>query len=142
MSNAKFYLEARTLFWIMIVCLVLPINALSKEERRQFINAARFRSFMEAGTCSFYNEWRWNPGSCGWVAPHGAIVALPPKFMPHACGKCILVSHESGKMIKLQVTDTCPSCPEDKIDISDLAFERLDIKSKGILPIKWRFCRC
>jgi rare lipoprotein A (peptidoglycan hydrolase) len=48
----------------------------------------------------------------------------------------------NGKKLKVKVTDTCPGCTPDKIDLSDEAFSQLDSKDKGIISIKWDFVPC
>lgn len=48
----------------------------------------------------------------------------------------------NGKKLKVKVTDTCPGCDVNKIDLSDTAFAKLDSLGKGILDITWDFAPC
>jgi rare lipoprotein A (peptidoglycan hydrolase) len=93
------------------------------------------------GKASFYTEWKSNPGSCGKIPSDPMLCAVHPSLMPASCGKCIMIDY-NGKKLKVKVTDTCPGCTPDKIDLSDEAFTKLDSKDKGILSIKWDFVPC
>lgn len=69
------------------------------------------------------------------------IVAINPSYMPASCNKCIQVNY-SGKSIKVKVTDTCPGCDANHLDLSDAAFQSLSPLSAGVLQITWDFVSC
>ena len=93
---------------------------------------------LQVGKCSFYKEWAYNPGSCGYIPTTKNIVALSPVFMPQSCGKMVEIVYQ-GKTYTAMVSDTCPSCSPTKIDVSDVLFSHLDSCEKGILEIQWKF---
>lgn len=94
------------------------------------------------GQASYYTEWSSNPGSCGFIPTESDICAIHPSNMPAKCNSCILVDY-NGNKLKVKVTDTCPGCSPDKIDLSDKAFQKLagDL-GKGIINITWEFVPC
>lgn len=61
--------------------------------------------------------------------------------MKGKCNQCIMIDY-NGKKLKVKVTDTCPGCDVNKIDLSDTAFAKLDSLGKGILDITWDFAPC
>lgn len=93
------------------------------------------------GEATYYTEWVYNPGSCGYVPVNKNIVALPAIYMPHSCGKCIRID-QGAKSVIATVTDTCPSCHPTHIDLSDALFQQLAAKENGRISIKWRMVPC
>jgi len=94
---------------------------------------------------SFYTEWATGIGSCGYPAGQDKlIVAMPMDIMADKgnCGKCIEVTH-GGKSVVVKVTDSCPVCKEHgRIDLSDVAFEKLADKGAGVIDITWKWTDC
>lgn len=103
---------------------------------------ASLGSTARVGKASYYTFYNQNPGSCGYIPKTNMIAALSPVHMKAACDKCILVEY-GGKNLKVQVTDTCMGCDENKIDLSDEAFKYFAPLDQGILDgIKWDFVPC
>lgn len=93
------------------------------------------------GEASFYTSWNDHKGSCGFIPSDPYIAAANPQFMPAKCNQCALVSYQ-GKQIKVKITDTCPECPANKLDLSDFAFKQLADPIKGIIKIQWKWVNC
>ena len=84
-------------------------------------------------------------GSCGTPLPPGnMLVALNPQMNAGNCGKCIEVQKAdgTGEKVKVTVWDTCPECSQGSVDLSDVAFEKLQPLSVGRFQVKWRFVPC
>lgn len=94
------------------------------------------------GTATFYTFWT-GLGSCGQTqsAANPDVVAIPAMYMKGKCGSCILIDY-NGKTLKVKVTDTCPECDPTHLDLSDVAFAKLESKDKGKINIKWDFVPC
>lgn len=95
------------------------------------------------GKATYYTEWSYNPGSCGYIPGYDNIVAVAPQHMPHSCGRCILVRC-GGRAIKAVVTDTCEACAANTkwIDLSSNMFSRFAPHDVGVLQVDWDFVEC
>ncbi|MFD5825410.1 cysteine/serine endopeptidase inhibitor [Lentzea sp. NPDC060358] len=95
------------------------------------------------GTASYYNDAGY--GACGTqlnaatellvAAPAGLWTTPNPNNDP-LCRKSIRVTH-NGRTITVPIRDKCPSCPTNKIDLSQPAFARLADPAVGIITVTW-----
>ncbi|KAI4857365.1 barwin-like endoglucanase [Aureobasidium sp. EXF-8846] len=58
------------------------------------------------------------------------------------CGSCVSVKGPNGNSITAMVTDQCPGCGTNHLDLYEDAFPKLADKSKGIIPITWDYVPC
>ncbi|KAI5367703.1 putative rlpA-like protein, double-psi beta-barrel [Septoria linicola] len=60
-----------------------------------------------------------------------------------ACGACVQVTGPDGKTkITAMVTDQCPGCGKNHLDLYEDAFTKLAAKSKGVINVNWDFVEC
>ncbi len=96
-----------------------------------------------SGTASYYNDAGY--GACGTqinaatemlVAAPAALWTTPNPNNDPLCRKSIRVTH-NGRTITVPIKDKCPSCPSNKIDLSQPAFASLADTSLGIINVTW-----
>jgi expansin (peptidoglycan-binding protein) len=99
------------------------------------------------GEATFYGG-NTNGGMCsfsGYTLPSGMFgTALSDSNWDNsaACGQCVSVTGPSGKKITAMVTDQCPGCGPNHLDLYENAFEQLAEKQKGIINVSWDFVPC
>jgi expansin (peptidoglycan-binding protein) len=59
-----------------------------------------------------------------------------------ACGQCVSVTGPSGTKITAMVTDQCPGCGPNHLDLYPDAFKKLADPSKGVIKVSWDFVPC
>tara|TARA_R110002003_G_scaffold95_8_gene7312 strand:- start:33764 stop:34921 length:1158 start_codon:yes stop_codon:yes gene_type:complete len=59
-----------------------------------------------------------------------------------ACGRCVSVTGPSGTKITAMVTDQCPGCGSNHVDLYPDAFAKLADPSKGVINVSWDFVPC
>jgi len=95
------------------------------------------------------------PGSCGHVNPDSAFIGALSNFWmddesPNTsfCGRTINVQNVGstdnvggeGNTVTITVADTCPSCTENHIDLSEGAWNKLTNNAEfGTIEIAWNF---
>ncbi|KAF2823649.1 hypothetical protein CC86DRAFT_297793 [Ophiobolus disseminans] len=87
------------------------------------------------GECSFK----------GYTLPSslfGTAIAKSNYAGASACGQCVSVTGPSGKKITAMVTDSCPSCGANQLDLYADAFKQLSDPSAGEIPVSWDFVPC
>jgi rare lipoprotein A (peptidoglycan hydrolase) len=134
-----------SIFYVVHAIQVKAVRKFASDGNEQYSGGYKLANSpapgAKGGKASFYTEWKSNPGSCGAIPTDPNLCAIHPSFMPASCGKCILVTY-NDKTLKVKVTDTCPGCSLDKIDLSDEAFAKLASKDAGIINIKWDWTAC
>ncbi|KAF2999379.1 hypothetical protein E8E13_006479 [Curvularia kusanoi] len=58
------------------------------------------------------------------------------------CGACVSVTGPNGNKITAMVTDECPGCGTNHLDLYPAGFAKLADPSKGVIPISWDFVPC
>ncbi|KAF7905958.1 hypothetical protein EAF00_000237 [Botryotinia globosa] len=58
------------------------------------------------------------------------------------CGRCVSVTGPSGKSITAMITDECPGCGTNHLDLYINAFTSLAPLSKGIIDVTWNYVDC
>ncbi|KAJ8070592.1 hypothetical protein OCU04_000965 [Sclerotinia nivalis] len=58
------------------------------------------------------------------------------------CGRCVSVTGPSGNNITAMITDECPGCGTNHLDLYQNAFTELASLSKGIIDITWDYVPC
>jgi expansin (peptidoglycan-binding protein) len=100
-------------------------------------------AFAVSGTASYYNDAGY--GACGTqlnaatemlVAAPAALWTTPNPNNDPLCRKSIRVTH-NGRTTTVPIKDKCPSCPSNKIDLSQPAFASLADTSLGIINVTW-----
>ena len=112
------------------------------------------------GSITFYHSWKTNPGSCNLYSSEelpfyvGALsplsfMALPRgQFNPNKhilCQDkyCLKLYASNGRAIIVKITDTCASCGQYDVDISEPAYRQLfGASSNDRLTTKWKFVHC
>eukprot|EP01132_Coremiostelium_polycephalum_P008557 gene8557-10525_t len=98
------------------------------------------------GTASYYNDAGY--GACGTQinAATQLLVAAPVAHWTSSnpnndplCNNVFVKVTYNGKTITVPVKDQCPSCPANKIDLSQPAFASLANTDLGIIPITWEY---
>jgi expansin (peptidoglycan-binding protein) len=99
------------------------------------------------GEATFYGG-NTSGGMCsftGYTLPSGLFgTALSDSNWANAqaCGQCVLVTGPSGTQITAMVTDQCPGCGTNHLDLYPDAFAKLADPSKGVIPVTWDFVPC
>lgn len=105
---------------------------------------------------SYFTEWRYNYGSCGFPYNNPKTVALSAIYMEQGkdlyCGRYIRVYRSKNgkvKQVDLMVADTCPGCVPTNgrnvlIDLTDVAFGDLlfdgeSAEQLGLIDVEWEF---
>lgn len=57
------------------------------------------------------------------------------------CGGCVAVTY-SGTTITAMITDECPSCGDNHLDLYEDAFEALADESLGVIDVTWDYVPC
>jgi expansin (peptidoglycan-binding protein) len=60
----------------------------------------------------------------------------------YECGACVAVTGPNGKTITAMVTDQCPGCGTNHLDLYEDAFPNLAPKSAGIINVSWSYVAC
>ncbi|KAF2115140.1 RlpA-like double-psi beta-barrel-protein domain-containing protein-containing protein [Lophiotrema nucula] len=100
-----------------------------------------------AGEATFYGG-NTDGGMCsftGYTLPSGIYgTALSDSNWASAgnCGACVSVTGPSGNSIKAMITDQCPGCGTNHLDLYPDAFAALADPSKGVINIKWSIVPC
>lgn len=105
---------------------------------------AGIKNIVSGGEVTYYST---GMGACGWTNQDSDyIVALPVGVWNRiggtvsngniVCGKKLKVSN-GQKAIEVEITDQCPSCADNHLDLSPAAFKALGDESKGVLPVTW-----
>ncbi|EME47888.1 expansin-related protein [Dothistroma septosporum NZE10] len=58
-----------------------------------------------------------------------------------ACGRCVKVTY-GGKSLTAMVTDQCPGCGTNHLDLYQNAFTTLADASKGVIDVTWDYVDC
>ncbi|THV49753.1 hypothetical protein BGAL_0180g00010 [Botrytis galanthina] len=58
------------------------------------------------------------------------------------CGRCVSVTGPSGNSITAMITDECPGCGTNHLDLYPTAFTSLAPLSKGIIDVTWNYVDC
>lgn len=102
----------------------------------------------KSGEATFYGG-NTSGGMCsftGYTIPSGIFgTALSDSNWDNAnaCGQCVSVTGPDGKTkITAMVTDQCPGCGTNHLDLYPDAFAKLADPSKGIIKISWDFVPC
>ncbi|KAG9195952.1 hypothetical protein G6011_01073 [Alternaria panax] len=99
------------------------------------------------GEATFYGG-NTSGGMCsftGYTIPAGVFgTALSDSNWDNSgnCGVCVSVTGPDGNKITAMVTDQCPGCGPNHLDLYPDAFAKLAEPSKGIVPISWDVVPC
>ncbi|KAL1793615.1 hypothetical protein ACET3X_008597 [Alternaria dauci] len=102
---------------------------------------------IKSGEATFYGG-NTQGGMCsltGYTLPAGVYgTALSDSNWEGAsnCGVCVQVTGPSGKKIKAMVTDQCPGCGPNHLDLYTDAFGALAELQKGIINVSWDVIPC
>ncbi|KAE9961416.1 hypothetical protein EG327_004251, partial [Venturia inaequalis] len=108
--------------------------------------AAIAATTLLSGQASYYGG-NTNGGMCsfsGYTIPlgiYGAAVSSHNWGAAKVCGDCISVTGSAGT-IKAMVTDQCPNCPPNFLDLYQDAFPHVGPVSAGIIPVTWTVVPC
>ncbi|PQE15246.1 extracellular cellulase allergen asp f7 protein [Rutstroemia sp. NJR-2017a WRK4] len=58
------------------------------------------------------------------------------------CGRCVSVTGPSGNSITAMITDECPGCGVNHLDLYPTAFTSLAPLSEGIINVAWSYVDC
>ncbi|TGO44483.1 hypothetical protein BOTNAR_0813g00010 [Botryotinia narcissicola] len=58
------------------------------------------------------------------------------------CGRCVSVTDPSSNSITAMITDECPGCGPNHLDLYPTAFTSLAPLSKGIIDVTWDYVDC
>lgn len=119
-------------------------------------NASLERRVTHCGDATYYTQGG-NPGSCGEVNPDSALIIALSNYWQDSespgpyCGRKIQITNQGGgndnngvgNVVVATVQDTCPSCGENDLDLSEGTFEALtsgNLDPPGEFNICWNFC--
>lgn len=100
-----------------------------------------------SGEATFYGG-NTSGGQCsftGYTLPSGVYgTALSDSNWNGAgnCGACVSVKGPNGKTITAMITDQCPGCGTNHLDLYENAFTQLAAKSAGIIDVTWDYVSC
>ncbi|KAH7395448.1 hypothetical protein BKA64DRAFT_708844 [Cadophora sp. MPI-SDFR-AT-0126] len=94
------------------------------------------------GVANYYTQ-QGVAGSCGvYHQDSDHIVALGPAWGHNTnCGRTVSIRHKgTGRVTTAVVADTCPSCPQTKLDVSVGVYEYLNgFLALDLILIEWNF---
>lgn len=102
---------------------------------------------VKTGDATFYGG-NTDGGMCsftGYTIPSGIWgTALSDSNWAgaQACGQCISVTGPTGTKITAMVTDQCPGCGTNHLDLYENAFVKLAAKQAGTIKVSWDFVPC
>lgn len=88
---------------------------------------------------TFYSAKRG--GKCSAPIPSTHFVAMPSRKYLAACGSCLEVTGPRGST-RVEVTDECPACKGDDLDLSDQAFAEIADPKDGRVEVSWKVINC
>jgi expansin (peptidoglycan-binding protein) len=100
-----------------------------------------------SGQATFYGG-NTSGGQCSftqYTLPSGVYgTALSDSNWSNAyeCGACVNVKGPNGKTITAMITDQCPGCGTNHLDLYEDAFPNLAPKSAGIISVTWDYTPC
>lgn len=59
-----------------------------------------------------------------------------------SCGGCVEVTGPDGNKITAIITDQCPGCGTNHLDLYQEAFVQLAEESKGVIDVTWDYVVC
>ena len=87
----------------------------------------------------------WVLGNCGFTnhEPEAHYAAVPMDFYDDsaACGACVEVAGPLAT-IRVPVVDSCNSCPQGNLDLSETAYAAIAQPNAPLVPINWRVVPC
>lgn len=101
----------------------------------------------KAGEATFYGG-NTAGGMCsftGYTLPsnlYGTALSDSNWDTAGACGRCVSVTGPSGTKITAMVTDQCPGCGPNHLDLYPDAFAKLADPSTGVINVSWDFVPC
>ncbi|KAJ4363321.1 hypothetical protein N0V95_001094 [Ascochyta clinopodiicola] len=101
----------------------------------------------KAGQATFYGG-NTSGGKCsfsGYTVPsslYGTAISDSNWSGAGACGTCVSVTGPSGNKITAMVTDQCPGCGVNHLDLYPDAFAKLANPSAGVINISWDVVPC
>ncbi|KAG2486787.1 hypothetical protein HYH03_014586 [Edaphochlamys debaryana] len=108
-----------------------------------------FNMRLPAGACGYgeMDSKMWPFYYVAAVSPNSPLVESRPQA---ACGTCLEVECQdpdntacsSARSITVQVTDECPQCAANQINLHAFAFERIGRLKLGSAPIRYRQVEC
>ncbi|KAI9143794.1 RlpA-like double-psi beta-barrel-protein domain-containing protein-containing protein, partial [Paraphysoderma sedebokerense] len=66
---------------------------------------------------------------------------FPRALNSPVCHSCVNVCGSKGCQI-IQITDKCPGCKKGDLDLSPVAFKKIDDPDRGRVRIKWTYVEC
>lgn len=106
-------------------------------------SGAPFSTEAKSGLITYYDAD--GGGSCGFDPSPGDldVVALNgPEFAGSAaCGACIRVTGPKGT-VTVRVTDSCPDCDDNHLDLSRQAFAKVADPSAGRVTVSYQSVAC
>jgi expansin (peptidoglycan-binding protein) len=123
---------------LLPLAIAAPTTALTISTRATTPNrgdATFYGGNTSGGKCSF----------AGYTLPSGLFgtaVSDSNWSTAAACGQCVSVTGPSGNTITAMVTDQCPGCGPNHLDLYSDAFAKLADPSKGVIPVSWSYVPC
>ncbi|KAG9554050.1 barwin-like endoglucanase, partial [Aureobasidium melanogenum] len=100
-----------------------------------------------SGQATFYGG-NTSGGQCSftqYTLPSGVYgTALSSSNWDNAanCGACVSVKGPNGNSITAMITDQCPGCGTNHLDLYEDAFPNLAPKSAGVIDVTWDYVAC
>jgi len=101
---------------------------------------------LEVGVATWYNANGYS-GTCSLdtmpVKYIGTAMSSSQWFGANICGACLNVYGPNNKTTKVMVSNMCPNCGTNHLDLDPIAFTKLAPKKTGRLNnIKWKIVPC
>ena len=105
-------------------------------------SGSTFTSEQVPGIATYYDAT--GDGSCSFGTSADLDVAafdFPDFAKSAACGSCIAVSGPKG-VVTVRIVDSCPSCENHHLDLSESAFAKIADKKDGRVPVTYQTVAC
>ncbi|TLD29835.1 barwin-like endoglucanase [Venturia nashicola] len=125
--------------WFLTTIASLPATGAA-------LSVATSAAIVLSGKATYYGG-NTNGGMCsftGYTIPsgtYGTAVSSSNWAGAQICGACIQVTGSAGT-IKAMVTDQCPNCGTNHLDLYQDAFPHVGPVSAGIIPVTWSIVPC
>lgn len=84
-------------------------------------------------------------GNCSFPKKSGKVLVAAMNNTQYGsadlCGACVEVKGPKGT-VRVQVTDRCPECPSNHLDLSQAAFSQIADLKTGVIEIQWQLVPC
>nr|CCA22769.1 carbohydratebinding protein putative [Albugo laibachii Nc14] len=119
--------------------LAMSMAQFSSVEASLIGDGTRYGGNSNGGACGFSNSWS------SWTNDVKMMTAAINKDQWEKgtnCGRCVSVQYENRSPVIIQITDLCPECISEALDLAPGAWDSIVGLSPTRVKITWDFVEC